>query len=315
MKNAIQPTADGTYTGVGKPVPIEGHAVITLEQVEDVRTLRVSQRDSADAGIGIPLWDIPHVQAGDRIVVTGRVPDNILMGVNWGIALMRDTSTEGQVAQYTYPAPLYSLSHVLGADDLDKMFYISTVHWGSIEPTMDFYVDSILILRRDKNFTAVKDHRNVLYSLKEDTTLQSDTYKEGHSFESSQYLVRSGEPNILITKWGESNALHITTRIRDYDGIDINLARLGLIPGNQYEIIVTGRMDGDVPEDAIITLMGLPGFSWRSQRAVTTDASFVLRHIFDPSEVEKWTALRVTTNRVGAYAQFFIYSIEIIRLG
>jgi hypothetical protein len=128
-------------------------------------------------------------------------------------------------------------------------------------------------------------------------------------------LVQSGSPDIRIFKRGETNAIHVGARAKDWDGIDINMQRLGLLPGNKYEVVVTGCIDGKSVHDCIITLQGIPGYSWRNNQYVGDNEVFTLRHTLTQAEVGQWTVIRITTNAAGATVPFYIYSIEIKRLG
>jgi hypothetical protein len=294
---------------------------LTMSVVDDVKTILVKDREEQIAGLGVALKELPNLREGDRITVTGRVPRESPMG-SWGVALVtEETETrlaeECQLAQSTSPKSLFSLSHILNAADLQSLIMVQTTRWGAINPVMDLYVDSILI-SRNKDALVDEDARNIVYSFDTDENLQPGGGVSANDSENnlrSDFLAQSGNPDIKIFLHEEEKAIYISERNKDWDGVDINMERLNLVRGNKYQITVTGRMDGIVPEDSIITLQGIPGYSWRNNQNMESNQNFTLTHILSHAEVDQWTTVRITTNSAGATVPFYIYSIEIKRLG
>jgi endo-1,4-beta-xylanase len=128
-------------------------------------------------------------------------------------------------------------------------------------------------------------------------------------------LLKSGTPIIKIFDLADSKAIYVSERVKDWDGVDINMRRLKLLAGNKYQVTVTGCIDGLTPDETLITLQGIPGYSWRDMKYVGDSQAFTLRHILSQSEVDQWDLVRITTNATGATVPFYIYSIEIKRLG
>ena len=197
---------------------------------------------------------------------------------------------------------------------------VQTTRWGAINPTMDLFIDGILISRDDK--AEVKDDpRSVIYSFATDVNFRPDGLMpsllgaEPEDDNTAVFLVQSGNPRIKVCMYNGEKALHVTERAKDWDGIDISLERLKLFEGNKYQITVTGRVDGYAPEGSIMTLQGLPGFSWRNYRFIADDRFFTLSHTLSDAEIAHWTTIRITTNAVGANVSLYIFDIEIKRLG
>jgi len=193
---------------------------------------------------------------------------------------------------------------------------VQTTRWGAINPIMDLFIDGILISRDDK--AEVRDDpRNIVYSFDADVSLMPDGMLSSINeiTELPEFLVQSGNPRVKACMYNGEKALHVTERSKDWDGIDISLERLKLIEGNKYHISVTGRVDGYAPEGSIITLQGLPGYSWRNYRFIADDRFFTLSHTLSDAEIAHWTTVRITTNAIGANVSLYIFDIEIKRLG
>jgi hypothetical protein len=307
-------------------VPIgDIHPTLAMSVVDDVKTILVKDRAEQMAGLGVMLRELPDIREGDRITVTGRVPRESPMG-SWGVALViEETETrhaeECQLAQSASPKSLFSLSHILNGADLQSLITVQTTRWGAINPIMDFYVDSILISRNKDEHSITEDRRSIVYSFDTDEKLQPGGAISSADFEPteatvrSNFLAQSGNPDIKIFIHEDDKAIYVSGRNKDWDGVDIYMDRLGLIAGNKYQITVTGKMDGHVPDDTIITLQGIPGYSWRNNQNMQSDQSFTLTHTLNHAEVDQWTTVRITTNAAGATVPFYIYGIEIKRLG
>lgn len=303
----------GEFNGSGFISVIRApHTMAKVELVEDVKTLLLTERADRSSGIYMHLREIPNLQEGDRLTITGRVGDGVIVGSSWSIALLASGGV--QLSHSIAPDSVFALSHLLEASELDKTFLMHTIGWGVQAPLMDFYIDSILITRRDIAEDEGADTRTTVYSLVDDPNLQWMNADGSSSFENTLYVLRSGEPSLSVFKRGNSNAIFVTNRAKDFDGIDINLARLDLRVGNQYKVTVSGRVDGDVPEGSEITMQGIPGYNWRSNMKIHKDMEFTLVHTLTQSEVERLKALRITTNAQGASVSFFIYSIDVVRL-
>ena len=303
-------------TGANKPR-------LSISEIDGIKIIRVRGRLDPSDGIGITLQSL-QVKTGDRVVITGHVGRDVPMG-SWGIALSTEetcsrSGEECQLAQSTSPKSLFSLSYVICEEDLDTTISVQTTRWGAINPIMDFYIDGILIMR-DKQVTKVKeDPRGLVYSLEQDdkVVVGGEIASEGQdSYEHvSNYLALSGEPDVKIFLHNDiTKALYISRRKRDYDGIDIRLNRMSLLPGNSYRITVNGSIDGHAPEGTIVTLQGLPGYSWRNNQLVSNNDSFTLCYSLSQADLQQWNTIRITTNTIGATVSFYVYSVEIKRLG
>lgn len=283
-----------------------------LKAVEDVRTLHIANRVARESGIFIHLHNLAVLEAGDRITVTGRVVEGIALGSNWSIALL--SLTDGHLTHHVAPRLLFAVSHILDPMEITQTFTVHTIGWGVVQPLMDFYVDGILITRREKTDEAEEDTRIIVYSLAEDAGAKWVNDDVPECEDSIQYVLRSGAPTIHVFKHENSTALHVKTRINDWDGVDINLRRMALRSGNHYKITVRGRVDGDIPEGSTLMLQGVPSYAWRSIIPIKKDEEFTLEHKLSRSDVEDWTFCRITSNTPGASVAFYIYDIDIVRL-
>jgi len=282
-----------------------------IELIEDVKTIRIPNRTARESGIDIQLADVEDLQAGDRITITGRVYEPQAYGRSWCIALLIPGGN--QITQAVAPDSIFYLSHILEEADLTTTFAIHTIGWGALQPLMDFYIDNVLIIRKEEDDEIETDTRTVVYSLVEDAGIQWDG-DDTDVFSNTLLLLLSGMPSVSALKCGNEKALHIGNRVNDFDGIDINLGRLKLRPGNQYKVTITGRMGDDVPAATSIMFQGLPGYTWKCQTPVSANEEFTLIHNFSQSDIEKWSFLRITTNSPGASASFCIYGIDMVRL-
>ncbi|MCL1843472.1 MAG: hypothetical protein FWF79_06635 [Defluviitaleaceae bacterium] len=284
----------------------------TIEIIEDVKSILVTNRENREEGLDIRLSSIPNIRAGDRITITGRIGEGIPVGSSWSIALLAPGG--GHLVHQIAPDSVYSLSHILEPSELKLNLFVHTIGWGMLPPLMDFFVDGIIITRKEVDESQKTDTRTVVYSLSEDPGVQWADAESDSRFGNTVLILRAGKPKLHIFRRGNANAIHVGMRFNDFDGIDINLTRMNLLPGNKYRITVTGRADGDVPEKSTIMMQGIPSYTWRSDKPITTDQEFTLQYTLNQSEVETWTAIRITTNTVGAGISFYIYNIDIVRL-
>jgi len=315
LQQELQGVAPGPFTQAG-PVLVREMPLANakIEQIEDVKTICIYHRAEIQTGIDIRLDSIPDLAAGDRITVTGRVgPQKNTGGKTWSVALIASYPEDGQITQHTSPDPIFAVSHILEEEQLDLTLYVHTVFWGAHLPLMDLFIDSVLVTRFEKPDEA--DTRDVVYAL---------APYEGEEFMGSEeaavrgknapFVFCAGYPHLRALRHGDDIAIHVGNRFNDWDGVDINLARMGLRTGNQYKIAVRGRVDGKAPKDATIMLQGIPGFVWKKTTALSTDAEFAFEYVLSRSEVEKWHTVRITTNTQGSSVAFFICGIEIRRM-
>ncbi|MCL1843469.1 MAG: hypothetical protein FWF79_06620 [Defluviitaleaceae bacterium] len=321
LQDELQSVDAGDFSGACSVMPTGGNLpTLKVEETEDVKSLLVASRKSKQAGVGISLSSVPGVQPGDRITITGRFGSDTPSS-SWGIALIvSEGSADGQhdvqKAHQIAPKDLFSLSHILEASETEKLFMLQTTSWGLATAHMDFYLDGILVSRVNAETIIEHDRRGTVYSLKEDPVIQRlGDNKSIQEFTSTLTLLKSGSPTLSIFKHGDTNAFHVGNRVRDWDAVDILLEKLGLMQGNKYEITVTGRIDGKIPEGTMIMFQGIPGYSWRSNKFAAEDKEFTLSHVLTQSEAANWTSLRITTNTIGAAVPFYIYSVDVKSLG
>jgi len=296
------------------PISVRGDKPTSamVQDVEDVKSLLISNRPARESGIYINLKKISGLLPGDRITVTGRVGEGAPPGPIWSVALL--SVDDGHLTHHISPRGIYSVSHVLELNELTQIFTIHTIGWGTFQPLMDLYIDSIIITRSAEIIAEERDTRTLVYTLKDDPNLEWVDTDDVDSFGDSLLVTRSGSPTIRIFKRDDAMAFHVDTRVNDWDGIDIKLEHMKLRTASRYKVIVTGRIDGDAQKGAIIMLQGVPNYAWRAYVPIKKDLEFNLEYILSRTETEKLKGIRVTTNPEGATVPFFIYSIEVIRV-
>jgi hypothetical protein len=274
----------------------EPESTVTVEDIDGVKTILVANRADRESGICLHLGKIPELIAGDRLTITGRVEDGTPHNSNWSIALL--SIYDGYLTQHISPRSVFSLSYVLTGNELEHTFFLQTIGWGAALPTMSFYIDSILITRMDSIDTE-GDTRGIVYSLADG---------EG------SIVTKCGNATIRFITHENKNALHITKRESEFDGIDINLLNLKLHKKCLYKIIVRGKIDGNAPLDSAVMLQGIPSQAWRCITIVNDNDDFTLEYTLRNIDIELWTSVRVITNTQGRGMSFFIYDIEVINI-
>ena len=115
---------------------------LMVEQVEDVKVIRVTDRKSKDAGVEIRLSLIDGIQSGDRFTLVGRQQLN---SHGARIALFSSKNRDQELAYYEPNNNLYSLSYSV-AELEDSGVFLSITKTGVFFSSMDFFVDGILIV-------------------------------------------------------------------------------------------------------------------------------------------------------------------------
>ena len=115
---------------------------LIVEQVEDAKVIRVTNRKSKDAGVEIFLSSIGGISAGDRFTLVGRQQ---LTSHGARIALSTSINRDKELAHYEPHNNLYSLSFSLDDQACQSVFLLVT-KTGAFFSSMDFFVDGILIV-------------------------------------------------------------------------------------------------------------------------------------------------------------------------
>jgi len=305
-----------------EPGDFERHGILLLRRdpeangvikvIEDIKTIYISGRSKRESGIYMYIDELTGLLPGDRITITGRIEEHSLGGSTWSISLF--SVIDGHLTHHIAPGTVYSISYILDENDVNNALTVHTIGWGVLEPLMNFYVDNILITRADSADEFTVDTRKGIYSLATDTDLTLINADNFIKYGTAVILTRSGYPNIGIFKHKGENAIHVNTRVNDWDGLDIIISNLKLQAGNQYKITVRGQIDGEAPEGTIIMIQGVPTYSWRRYMFVKSNEEFTIEYNLTRQDVEQWTAARITTNPAGATVSFFVYGIEIERV-
>ena len=312
LQKALQSAEEGNFTNSGiVSVRQQPFTEAVVKMVEDVKTIQVINRADRNTGFDIALPNMPALMEGDRITLTGRVADDAPPGRRWSMVLRAKGKS---LVQHVSPRPVFSLSHILSKEDLAQAVSLHTIYWDGQDPIMYFNLDSIIITRRTNSDNSNVDTRTTIYSLANDTNVTATSKSSSTALDSTIYLTRSGSPLFDVQKNGAETIIHVGTRVNSWDGVDINFSRMGLRTGNKYKIIVSGRMGSDVPPKSKIMFQGVPTYTWQSDIDIASNQPFTISHTLSPSEMEQWSAIRVTCDPTGATASFSVNSIEITRV-
>lgn len=284
----------------------------TLQVLEEdgVKFINTSGREHNSSGVLIRLDGLEDIDLGYRIVITGRI-DKTAPKEGWGICLTVDfLDPDGQLDQDLNPHGIYVLSHVFDKDNCKKELFIYTKSWKDYLPTMNFTIDNIIISKFASSKRSIKDDRVLLYSMEEHKDIQ-DTKIGLVLNEDMGILRRAGHPSLIADAYGGRRIIRIDNRTKDYDGIDIVIEHLKLLPDNEYDIKITGQIEGETPEGSQITFQTLPGFNWRSTRPIQSGTDFEMYYKISKHNIGRLTEVRLTTNQIGAKAIILIHSIEI----
>ncbi|MCL2357723.1 MAG: hypothetical protein FWC70_11350 [Defluviitaleaceae bacterium] len=283
--------------------------------IEDTKTLQITERARRESGIYINLNKINGLKPGDRLTITGRVGDNAPNGPKWSVALLRVRKEDGHghMTQHTAPKSLFVLSHVLEEKETEAVFTVHTISWGSTEPDVDIYIDDILISRQSDDAYEI-DPREKVFSFAQDWDISQRIDTIYGETAANADVVYAGGPSVTVREIDGAPTIQVSNRVRDWDAIDICIENFKLIPGNRYKITAEIRLDEAAPKGTAFMFQGIPGFDWRGNINVHQRTVIHLEHILSRAEVEKWRVMRITTNPPGSSVSFNIRSIEITRL-
>ncbi|MCL2387395.1 MAG: hypothetical protein FWC89_07605 [Defluviitaleaceae bacterium] len=305
LQNALKNLDTGVFLGNDFLVPCKETSSLFLVEIEDVKTLLVSDRKAQDDGLMLLTPQFGKYTHGDRVTITGRIDSSAPIG-GWCLELhsYRPDGTAKLIQRY-FPKPnrMYALSYVLDSKDIEgHLRLISSTYVKGLEP-ISFHVDGILITRLPYRV----DHRKIVYDMQKDALL-SEINGGGYT----EYLFATGDPLYIIYETPENpKNIRISCRKHDWDGLDIRISLMNLLADNSYTVKVTGRIDGVAPKDSEMTFQLLPEYAWRSTTRVIDNQLFELKHTFTPEELATIESVRITTNTEGVNMTFCIHSIEI----
>ena len=118
---------------------------LLVEQVEDTRVVRVTNRTKNDMGVAVILSSIDNIADGDRLTIVGRLGQSMtLHGAS--IALFAGGEKNVEIVSHEPYNNLYSLSCLL-TGLANKSLYLSLTKTSLPFSNIDFFIDSILISR------------------------------------------------------------------------------------------------------------------------------------------------------------------------
>lgn len=307
LQNALANIETGAlvHSGCIKPFGSTPPTVM-IENTNGGKRLKITGRRVREDGISLLLPEIQGLHPGDRLTITGHVGEGAPNTNDWGLCLRSPRGEFNQLTQVIAPQGLFTLSYVIDKTDFGYPLYVHANTWGGAKIDMDFYIDNMTISRAD-NIHARADTRQLIYSMETDGYMSS--YRSGDILmaDPDSPLSPSGACTCIVRR----GAITVSGRKNDWDGLDIKLDTLGLMPGNSYNIHVVGRVEGAAPPETQIMLQIIPGYAWRDNHIIYSQQDFTLGHTLTLMELETADTLRITTNSVGAAVDFTIYSVEI----
>ena len=120
---------------------------LLLEQVEDVKVVRITNRVSYESGIEIMLSSIDGICSEGRIIVVGRFGQSLALHGS-RIALFSKGEKDVEISFYEPYSNIYSLTGQL-ADVVGRRLYISLTKTNTFSSGLDFFVDGILVVCKE----------------------------------------------------------------------------------------------------------------------------------------------------------------------
>ena len=118
-----------------------------IEQIEDIRIIRVANQANNDSGVVIDLSSIKLLVQNDNIIVVGRF-SHILNMQRARIALFSDEDKKNELSYYEPYNNLFSLSCRF-AEVINQKLYLSLAKISASFLSLDFFIDNILIIRNE----------------------------------------------------------------------------------------------------------------------------------------------------------------------
>ena len=120
---------------------------LLIEQVEDVRVIRVTKRINNKSGIELRLHSMEGIDSGNRIVVVGRFGQSLVLhGAK--IALFSAKESAEELASHEPYSNLYSLGCSISGLRSQSLF-LSLCKTSASFSGVDFIVDGILVMSGD----------------------------------------------------------------------------------------------------------------------------------------------------------------------
>lgn len=152
-----------------------------------------------------------------------------------------------------------------------------------------------------------------VYSLATDEYIQG--IERGATWQgfSPRQIGCTGSPDYTFCEVDGRNGIEITNRANDWDGVNIHLDEMGLIPNHYCSIEVRGRITGNVAKfsKGSVELTALPGYDNMAFHAVSDGAEFLLTHVFPIMKDKAIPRARISTGRVARKMPFVIEHIEV----
>ena len=132
---------DGIFSPCGNILP-----KLVVEQVEDIKVLRVANRAQGDAGIEIDLAAACEINKGDRVVAVGRIKLAHTLH-SLGVVLFDAKDQENELARHQHYSNLFAFSYL---HDSSSSVCISTANCEQASASLDFYLDGLLVIRNNE---------------------------------------------------------------------------------------------------------------------------------------------------------------------
>jgi DNA-binding transcriptional MerR regulator len=150
-------------------------------------------------------------------------------------------------------------------------------------------------------------------------SLATDKYIQGiergatwQGFETKR-IAPTGSPDYTFCEVEGRNAIQLTKRANDWDGVNVHLDNMGLTLNHYCSIEVRGRITGDLEKFAkgSVELTALPGYDNMAYHAVADGASFTLAHVFPIMKDKVIPRARISTGHTARKMPFVIEQIEV----
>jgi len=306
LQDELNTISKGLFAGNRYIKPSGG--LLHIVEIDGTKTILLHGRKNTLDGLVIQPALLSSLKAGDRLTITGRL--NISETTDGWCLVLRRYEEDGfaNLAQYNNPKEdsLFVLTCILDDQDLHNPLHIHSVSWSDWIKPIDFFIDNIIVSRQ-QTVSGSRDTRQKLYSLEDDMYI-GELPSGGYT----RYLLASGDPVFSIVDFGGKKNIRVGFRKNDWDGLDIRLSLMNLLPGNRYKITARGYIDGTAPPDAQLTLQLLPTCEWRGNKIVKSNQDFILTYILSEAEIKSVSGIRIASNAQAAEMTFVLNRLDVV---
>ena len=291
------------HNGMGMNIDIGG--------TTGARYLATTGREEDWAGIALDVAAM-NLLDNDLVTITGYMTDGmgniIWVGPSAEFGGSDPGSSPGGINAATVVdiTEKFTIQHRVTGADLGGFLRIRTAGGNS----NNFRITSIEIYRSATGPSV--DSRGIIFSLA-NPTQQADLGVAGAVSDNAPTGMQGSGPVEFTThEYGGVRFFHVGNRSANYHGVDFLLTGFDLIPGEQYRLRVTGRMDTNAGGN--IRFEGMPGHSWQGNHFRAAGQEFTLditAPAYDANSLVlsggNRTSIRITGDNEPL---FYIYTVE-----